>query len=115
MKDKKIAYILWLCLGLVGGHHFYLGNIGKGVIYAFTAGLFCIGWFIDLFSISKLVDRANAPYLIAELKDAYEAAKKAKDKQRALEAGRAYYSAVRGGSLTIYDEQAINNDIQAMS
>lgn len=35
-------------------------------------------------------------------------------RQAALQAGRKYYSACRGdGTITIYDEAAINNDIQA--
>lgn len=44
----------------------------------------------------------------------YQQALKAGDKQKALNAGRTYYAAVRGGKLSIYDEQALNNDLQAM-
>lgn len=37
------------------------------------------------------------------------------NKRVALNAGRAYYSAFRrGGKLTMYDEQAINNDLNTM-
>lgn len=36
------------------------------------------------------------------------------DKSAALMHGRAYYSRMRGGSLTIYDEQAIANDLASM-
>ncbi len=48
------------------------------------------------------------------LKTEYDRALKGTNKARALKAGRAYYSALRSGTLTIYDEQAITNDISAM-
>ena len=51
----------------------------------------------------------------AELQEAYQRALASGDKQAALYAGRAYYSKLRGGKLTIYDEQAITNDLSAMA
>ena len=39
----------------IGGHRFYFGHIGLGLLYLFTAGLFGIGWFVDLFLIGDLV------------------------------------------------------------
>lgn len=50
-KNKWIALVLWLLLGLFGGHKFYEGKIGTGILYLFTCGLFCIGWIIDFFVI----------------------------------------------------------------
>jgi len=45
----------------------------------------------------------------------YKEALKSTDKAKALEYGRAYYSNQRiGGILTIYDEQAITNDLNTM-
>jgi hypothetical protein len=44
----------------------------------------------------------------------YEEALKGTDKRAALEAGRKYYAELRYGRLTIYDEQAIANDINTM-
>ncbi|MDP1843349.1 MAG: hypothetical protein Q8K64_08010 [Sediminibacterium sp.] len=53
---------------------------------------------------------------IRELKKEYDQSLRGKDKKRALDAGRAYYSAIRGfGKLTIYDEQAITNDLSSMN
>ena len=50
-----------------------------------------------------------------ELKAEYEAALNSGDKKAALEAGRAYYSFQReDGKLTIFDEQAITNDLSVM-
>ena len=48
-KDKWIAF--FLCLFTVCGHKFYEGKIGMGILYLCTAGLFGIGWIIDLISI----------------------------------------------------------------
>lgn len=50
-KNKWIAFILCLFLGIIGAHKFYEGRIGMGVLYLFTAGLFGIGWLIDLISL----------------------------------------------------------------
>lgn len=51
-KSKKTA--LWCCIfgGFLGIHQFYVGKIGKGILYMFTAGLFCIGWIVDIIKIA---------------------------------------------------------------
>jgi len=52
---------------------------------------------------------------IATLKLDYEKSLKGDNKKAALNAGRSYYSALRSGkTLTIYDEQAITNDLSTM-
>lgn len=50
----------------------------------------------------------------AKLKKAYSDALNGSDKREALNAGRANYSDLRKGKLTMYDEQALTNDISAM-
>ncbi|MHB9295099.1 hypothetical protein PilKf_00840 [Pillotina sp. SPG140] len=60
MKSKGVAYLLWFFLGILGVHKFYLGRIGMGVLYLCTAGVFGIGWFIDLFTLAHQVDVYNA-------------------------------------------------------
>lgn len=51
-----------------------------------------------------------------DLKNKYYQSLKGSDRRAALEAGRAYYSSLRKGKeLTIYDEQAISNDMSTMS
>lgn len=50
-RNKWIALLIWYFLGVVGGHKFYDGKFGMGILYLFTAGLFGIGWLIDLFVI----------------------------------------------------------------
>lgn len=47
-KNKWTAVLLCLFLGGVGGHKFYEGKVGMGILYIFTVGLFGIGVFIDL-------------------------------------------------------------------
>jgi len=39
-KDRIVAGILAILLGGLGIHHFYLGNIGRGILYIFLG---CIG------------------------------------------------------------------------
>ncbi|MGL6015151.1 MAG: NINE protein, partial [Selenomonadaceae bacterium] len=41
MKSKGIAYLFWLLgfFGWLGFHRFYLGKIGTGLLWIFTAGL----------------------------------------------------------------------------
>lgn len=62
-KNKDTAF--WLCLfgGFLGLHQYYVGNIGKGLLYTFTFGLFCIGWIKDLISIllGSFRDNVGAP------------------------------------------------------
>ena len=53
-SDKKKSVALLLCIfgGFLGLHYFYVGRIGRGILYAFTCGLFGFGWFIDIFKIA---------------------------------------------------------------
>lgn len=46
--NKWVAFFLCFFLGILGAHKFYEGKTGKGILYIFTAGLFGIGWLIDL-------------------------------------------------------------------
>jgi hypothetical protein len=59
-KSIGISYVLWLFLGLLGVHHFYLGKGGRGVGYLFTCAWFTIGLWVDLFTLPAQVRRINA-------------------------------------------------------
>ena len=50
-QEKTIALILLLIAGIMGAHKFYLGQIGKGILYFFTGGLCGIGVLIDLIKL----------------------------------------------------------------
>lgn len=50
-KNKWVALVLCLFLGFLGGHKFYEGKVGMGILYLFTGGLFGIGVIIDLIVI----------------------------------------------------------------
>lgn len=62
-KSRWLALAICYFLGIFGGHYFYVGRAGKGILYLFTGGLFCIGWLIDLISIAtgKFTDGNNLP------------------------------------------------------
>ncbi len=64
-SDKKKSTALLLCIfgGVFGLHQFYVGKIGTGLLYAFTGGLCCFGWFIDIIKIAtgSFKDNAGAP------------------------------------------------------
>lgn len=60
------------------------------------------------------VYRKGKNALIAEKWKAYRNAIESGNKQAALNAGRAYYAELRGGELTMYDEQAIANDLSTI-
>jgi len=61
MKSKGTAYLLCLLglLGIAGTQHFYLGKIGKGILWLLTFGVFGIGTIIDLFTMGSQVDNYN--------------------------------------------------------
>lgn len=48
--NLAIGYVLWL-FGFMGAHRFYYGRPITGTIWLCTAGLFLIGWIIDLFLV----------------------------------------------------------------
>lgn len=46
-KNKWVALVLCAFLGIFGGHKFYEGKIGMGILYLLTVGFFGVGVFID--------------------------------------------------------------------
>jgi len=62
-KKKGTALLLCLFLGWLGFHQFYVGRIGKGLLYVCTLGFFLIGVIIDFFSIlmGSFRDNVGAP------------------------------------------------------
>jgi len=61
------AYVLWLPpLGILGAHHVRLHRLWWALLYFFTAGLFVIGWVVDMVYTYFLVKRYNET-LISDL------------------------------------------------
>ena len=62
-KSKKKAMKLCAIGGWFGLHQYYVGNIGKGLVYSFTFGLCVFGWICDLIKIStgSFRDNTGAP------------------------------------------------------
>ena len=62
-KKRSIALLLCLFLGFFGGHLFYAGRVGKGVLYIFTIGLFFFGVVIDFLIIlsGTFKDKSGKP------------------------------------------------------
>ncbi len=50
-KSRLVALILCMFGGWLGLHNYYVGRIGKGILYTCTFGLIYIGWGIDFLLI----------------------------------------------------------------
>lgn len=51
VRNKWVALVLCIFFGFIGGHKFYEGKTGMGILYIFTLGLFGIGVIVDFISI----------------------------------------------------------------
>lgn len=60
-KDRTTAFLLTFFLGGLGAHQYYMGNIGKGVLYTLFSWTFIptVIAFIELFLIGRRVDNYN--------------------------------------------------------
>ena len=60
-KNRTTALLLALFLGGIGAHHYYMGNVGLGILYTVFCWTFIPGIvaFIELFLIMERVDRYN--------------------------------------------------------
>jgi TM2 domain-containing membrane protein YozV len=67
MSEKSRLVTLILCgwFGVFGGHRFYVGKTGTGIVWLLTFGVLGIGIFIDLIMIvlGKFYDKDNKPVL----------------------------------------------------
>ena len=51
------VYVLWFFGGWIGLHRFYLGRWFTGLLYAFSLGLFGIGWLVDALLLPRMLAR----------------------------------------------------------
>lgn len=60
MRRPAVAWALWLVTGLLGGHRFYLGKTGTGLLMLATGGAGGIWWIADAFFVNRMVRGFNA-------------------------------------------------------
>ncbi|WP_315537398.1 TM2 domain-containing protein [Corynebacterium matruchotii] len=63
VQHAKSFGVYMLCLafgGYIGAHHYYTGNIGRGLLYTCTLGLFMFGWLGDLVNARRNFNREMA-------------------------------------------------------
>ena len=60
MDSLLIELLVTVFLGPLGVHKFLNKELGLGIVYLFTGGLFGIGWFVD---IIRLAFKPN-PYCV---------------------------------------------------
>ncbi len=60
-KSRLAAFLLCVYTGFFGGHRFYVGKTGTGLIWLFTFGVLGIGFIVDLISIiiGSFYDKEN--------------------------------------------------------
>ena len=51
-KDFTTMLILTIILGGLGIHRMYAGKVGTGILWLFTAGMFGIGWLVDIIMVA---------------------------------------------------------------
>ena len=61
-KSQIAALLFCILFGMFGVHYFYVGKIGKGILYLLTVGLFGIGWLVDIIRIACGVFRDRDGY-----------------------------------------------------
>jgi hypothetical protein len=59
-KSRAITWVLWILLGWLGAHRFYLGRWVSGFVYLGTLGLVGVGVLVDAFFLPMMVRDANA-------------------------------------------------------
>lgn len=52
LTKRQKFLLITVFLGWAGVHRFMTGNIGTGILWFITAGLFCFGWFFDVFQVA---------------------------------------------------------------
>jgi len=61
VKNYSATLLLALITGLIGGHRFYAGKVGTGILFLFTGGLLGIGCIVDIFTVvfGNFTDKAG--------------------------------------------------------
>jgi len=59
-KSSAVMWLLWFFTGALGGHRYYLGDIGRGIAMTLTLGGLGVWALIDAFFIGKSLEQKNA-------------------------------------------------------
>lgn len=61
VKNYWLTLVLVVAVGVVGGHRFYTGKVGTGILFLLSGGLLGIGWVIDIFTVifGNFTDKTN--------------------------------------------------------
>ena len=54
-KIEEVIFVVFF--GMFGAHKFMKGEIGMGLLYLFTGGLFGIGWIYDIIKTIEGIDK----------------------------------------------------------
>lgn len=55
-RSKGISFLLWFFTGTIGGHRYYMGDIGYAIAMTLTLGGLGLWALIDLFFISSSIN-----------------------------------------------------------
>ncbi len=59
-KSQVVAWVLWIFLGAIGGHRYYLGDIGYAIAMTLLGWMtFGIWWLIEAFFINRRIRERN--------------------------------------------------------
>lgn len=75
-KQPVVMWLMWFFLGLVGGHRYYLGDIGIGIAMTVTLGGLGVWALLDAFVIGRRLQQKNAE-IEAEIINAVKAQRSA--------------------------------------
>lgn len=76
-RSRLVTWLLWVSMGIIGGHRYYLGHNTQGLLMTLTLGGLGIWAIINLFSLNRWVDEYNASVeseIIEQIKAARDAA-----------------------------------------
>lgn len=58
-KSTATTYMLCICAGIFGAHHFYLDRVVHGVVCLYTGNFLMVGWVVDLLAVPMYVRGYN--------------------------------------------------------
>lgn len=59
-KSPIVAWVLWIFTGGIGGHRYYLGDIGYAIAMTLLAWMtFGLWWLVDAFFINRRIRQRN--------------------------------------------------------